>query len=304
MEAINKGRLPVPLGTERNGFIKTPDGWKWKKTDIKPTEKFVLNDRGRRELEKLGVAVYGSRLPERIGFYEQHFKDFDFKQYFSQIKEIYKENKFKSISEDPIMSVTFEEDCIELLCSGKSPEGGYFYCKRKLEFKNNIKQVDHHMLEIPPSIRGKGIVKRVLKIGYEQYKKCGINLIHTTANMVSETPINGANVWGKYGFGIKSRADTIPFLRNLERGIGKSFSTGTLGDYEVTQKDYEEIKSLINSHYNTYKDDKPFPMIQIHERLGKKRAIACLQDAEWKAILDLNDVDSKTLFETQLSKNV
>jgi hypothetical protein len=302
MEELQKGRRAYPIGTVRNALEKTHEGWrpvsKAKAIEI-PTDNWILNEQGIKVLEKAKVSVFGARIDEKTDIYKKHFHNFNLLKFFTETKALFESNGLK-VSK---MSVTFDftgETVMELKGSG-------FELRRSLvsdSLGENKYAFNNYFVINKQELRGKGIAKNILKLQYELDKKAGINKVEMFANMKDESPYNGCNTWGLFGWTTnEDHANRI--CKQAYKQIDSDIHIGSNKEgkkqwYRITEQDAEEVSQVVKDFYQKNDIRTKFPVILIHEKLGRERANAVMQKCEWSGFIDFSNEQQRRIWEEKL----
>jgi len=218
---------------------------------------------------------------DQAAFINKYFCGIELEKLLKEIKTAFQDGETALINRDVRLSGDPPQMVLEFeYVDGQVPNNSLFL--RRVFSYNDLGElcVEHAHFYLPPSLRKKGIAKKVLSVSLKQYKQMGVKKIETFAALE-----DGGFVWAKAGFRAihKPEVDTVleKFFDQLE---GSRFN---------------QVKRIYDTHYeNDETKDKPFAM---QDWADLKYTEHILKQSHWHGEIDLTDTEEFDNFKDYVS---
>lgn len=227
--------------------------------DVKKQVAYFLSDQDKEYLQSMGVRFKGFGNDIAVKYNNSAIKGFNLKHFDDFIESLCDENEIRVRNKTITM---FNNGNVNLIYTGRSRDGEVFVLARDFILEEGTRVVLHNNFDVPKSLQGNGMSKKVMKALFEQYENMGVDTIKIYANKDI-----GGYAWAKYGFSaIKEDAKFV-----IESAYNNSV---------ISKDEFNFLKDIISK----YNDLFPMNLIALMEK-GKD----ILLGTWWNGIFNMKD---------------
>jgi predicted acetyltransferase len=232
------------------------------------------------KIAKLGYKSFstGEKSPEE--FIKTYYSGLQLFQFLKEIDDL-----LKPLATEPVFKEIgfFDGDLVMLLIQYYSRDHDNIITglslSRAFIREKDVLIAEHDFFRIPRSARKKGIGKKMLALGLQQYLLMGVDKIKVHAALE-----NGGYVWAKAFF---TATDPKEVKAILDRaGIG------------LKPKDFLPVKIIYDNYYKKSPGGKNFPMVKWSDLPGMD---GILSKSHWHGEIDLNNLELLAKFKNYVS---
>jgi hypothetical protein len=229
----------------------------------------IVTDEEIAAVETLGFSITCGKTPLK-DVVQAHFPGLQLGEFLKSIDEllgpltnvkVYKELAYFEQEPPMLLIQYFSED-------EDDDQTGLSLSRAFIRYKDEL-IVEHDFFRIPEAFRQRGIGKRLLDLGLQQYLRLGVDKIKVKAALQ-----DGGYVWARAFFTATEPAEVKAILDKAEK--------------RMTPAQFKFVKRVYDNYYDKYPDGKAFPMVKWSDLAGMD---VILKESPWHGEIDLNNSD-------------